>query len=69
MKSYLDLYLFIYIPLYIVYYFPPPSLFLSIASLNSRFHIRFIPNFNINIFLLLLLLLVNAQTNKLQHDA
>jgi hypothetical protein len=36
---------------------------------NSRFQIRFNSNFNINTVLLLLLLSLNAQINKLQHDA
>jgi hypothetical protein len=57
-----SIYIYIYICvcvcifLYSVHCFPFPSLFFSISFSNSRFQIRLIPNFSINILLLFLLL-------------
>jgi hypothetical protein len=58
-----DIFIYIFFfTLYIVFLFFS-SLFFYISFPNSRFQIRF------NTLLLLLLLSLNAQTNKLQHDA
>jgi hypothetical protein len=62
-------YIYLCIFLYIVYRVSLFSSFLFYFISNVRFQLRFNPNFNINEFLLLLLVSLNAQTNKLQHDA
>jgi hypothetical protein len=58
------MYIFLYIlysSLFLFFLFPFPFS-------NPNFNLGFNPNFNIIIFLLIIILL-NAQTNKLQHDA